>query len=243
MRWQGPSSHEFRAAVVAGIEALMATTKLEWTGSDLYRDEAVSLDDNDRVRVIMFLRPLQPLAAEETVVVDALHHLMEPIAIFEPLHHQVFNPRRATEHRRTTLELEYQVRTTRKSSEGRALLAPTAADADAGSAGGAGAGAHAHDRYSNCRHSWRGPRRPRTRPHGSRTMFLGPLGARIGGEAGGGARQTCTREADARTALSADRRAWGHHRQSGWQRSIANGGSAHGSSVCSSLSVPVPGRA
>ena len=114
----------------------MTVTKLEWTGNDLYRDEvrfknenptllrrgtharappflalqALPIDPEGRVRVLLFVRPLQPIAAEEVVVVDTLHHMMLPFLLFEPMHQQVFNTRRAAEHRRRTIELEQQVR-------------------------------------------------------------------------------------------------------------------------------------
>jgi len=62
------------------------------------------------VRVLLFVRPMQPLAAEVEVTVDTVHHIMQPLAIFEPIYQQVFNTRRAVQHRRRVDELERKVR-------------------------------------------------------------------------------------------------------------------------------------
>ena len=62
------------------------------------------------MRVLLFVRPMQPLAAEVEVAVDTVHHMMQPLAIFEPIHQQVFNTRRAVQHRRRVDELERKVR-------------------------------------------------------------------------------------------------------------------------------------
>ena len=68
------------------------------------------LDEEGLVRVLLFVRPMQPLAAEVEVTVDTVHHIMQPLAIFEPIHQQVFNTRRAVQHRRRVDELERKVR-------------------------------------------------------------------------------------------------------------------------------------
>ena len=73
-------------------------------------EQAIPLDEDGLVRVLLFVRPMQPLAAEADVVVDTVHHMMQPLAVFEPIHQQVFNTRRAVQHRRRVQELEHTVR-------------------------------------------------------------------------------------------------------------------------------------
>jgi hypothetical protein len=68
------------------------------------------LDAGGRVRVLLFVRPTQPLAAEAPVVVDTLHHMMLTFTVFEPLHQHAFHTRRAAEYRRRVADLEAQAR-------------------------------------------------------------------------------------------------------------------------------------
>ena len=55
--WESLS--DFQASINKGVDKLSASTGLQFTIQDLYQDGAIELDEEKRIKVILFVKTMQ----------------------------------------------------------------------------------------------------------------------------------------------------------------------------------------